>query len=91
MKLIDKIYTISWDGENKFKIVSMDKTINAKVTFYNPLDNRNKAAGKGSRKYNHGLMVACHHYKEAKLKEMKEGIENKGNSFIDIRDYKFNA
>lgn len=89
MKLIDKTYTISWDGKNKFEIVSIDQTINAEVVFYSLSDSRNKAIGKGSREYNHGLMVACHLYKEAKLKEMKEGIENKGNSFVDIRDYKF--
>lgn len=69
MKLIDKICSISWDGENSFEVVSMDKTIDAKVTFYNPLDSRNKATGKGSRKYNHGLMVVCSHYKDAKMKE----------------------
>lgn len=70
MKLIDKMYNIAWDGENNFEICSMDKTINAKITFYKPLDNRNKATGKGSRKYAHGLMVACSLYKDVKMKEM---------------------
>lgn len=70
MKLIDKMYTVSWDGKYNFKIVSMDKTINAKITFYSPMDERNKAVGKGSRKYNHGLMVACSLYKDTKLKEV---------------------
>lgn len=66
MKLIDKIYNIFWDGKSEFKIKSMDNSINATVIFYAPLDSRNKAIGKGSRKYNHGLMVACSHYKNVK-------------------------
>lgn len=69
MKLIDKIYNISWDGKNTFKITSMDKTINSQIEFYKPMDSRNKAMGKGSRKYRHGLMVACYQYKNAKIEE----------------------
>lgn len=67
MKKIDKIHNISWDGKHTFKITSICGEINAEVIFYNPVDDRNKATGKGSRKYNYGLMLSCYEYKNAKI------------------------
>lgn len=86
MRLIDKIHTISWDGKNSFEVKSMDQSINAKVVLYKPLDSRNKASGKGSRKYKHGLMVTCHHYKNAKIEEdlgMEYGTLNRSGAIIE--------
>lgn len=77
MKLLDRPYTIDWISKNVFRVESVDKTIKAEITFYEPLDKRNKVAGKGSRIYRHGLLVACHLYKESKLKE-KELQSNGG-------------
>lgn len=53
MKLLDRPYTIDWISKNVFMVESVDKTIKSEITFYEPLDKRNKVVGKGSRIYRH--------------------------------------